>query len=344
MLHGYMSHLYSSRIFTWDSAISQHLEASSILQLQMCHIELLDAIFEGTIHLQVTIDLEMHTDQNVTLVIGLGPCAQDKCTNVQIIENTTHIIHLYIVSFQGSLGSLSPFRIAGMTRLSSPWKGDKKHTSSRAHSPSGQRNPKTRKKRNLVESFERHLVSFLIEHDLELWRPQKNEFYRRCRLHGHHLLPQVDFQPLSGPHLSQSAWISMTSMSWCFVPRCWVNALALRSIAFQLSECRPGEVRSISDLQPSPNCRKLEPSNESNTFHTIAPSHLDSLHQRRQNIHDLKHLQHGQEMPRAQNDRRMKVLHIQNVNSKTLVMSKFSIQGCIHIICMICIYIYIRIL
>ena len=68
MLHGYMSHLYSSRIFTWDSAISQHLEASSILQLQMCHIELLDAIFEGTIHLQVTIDLEMHTDLNVTLV------------------------------------------------------------------------------------------------------------------------------------------------------------------------------------------------------------------------------------------------------------------------------------
>lgn len=64
----YMSHLYSSRIFTWDSAISQHLDASSILQPQMCHIELLDAIFEGTIHLQVTIDLEMHTDQNVTLV------------------------------------------------------------------------------------------------------------------------------------------------------------------------------------------------------------------------------------------------------------------------------------
>lgn len=324
MLHGYMSHLYSSRIFTWDSAISQHLEASSILQLQMCHIELLDAIFEGTIHLQVTIDLEMHTDLNVTLV-NWSDWVHVHRTSVQMYkylktQQLTHIIHLYIVSFQGSLGSLSPFRIAGMTWLSSPWKGDKKHTSSRAHSPSGQRNPKNRNKRNLVESFERHL-----------------EFYGRCRLHGHHLLSQVDFQPLSGPHLSQSAWISMTSMSWCFVPRCWVNALALRSIAFQLSECRPGEVRSISDLQPSPSCRKLEPSNESNTFHTIAPSHLDSLHQRRQNIHDLKHLQHGQEMPRAQNDRRMKVLHIQNVNSKTLVISKFSIQGCIHIICMICI-------
>lgn len=121
-------------------------------------------------------------------------------------------------------------------------------------------------------------------------------------------------------------------MSWCFVPRCWVNALALRSIAFQLGECRPGEVRSISDLQPSPSCRKLEPSNESNTSHTIAPSHLDSLHQRRQNIHDLKHLQHGQEMPRAQNDRRMKVLHIQNVNSKKHLSFQSSVYKDVYIL------------
>ena len=100
MLHGYMSHLYSSRIFTWDSAISQHLEASSILQLQMCHIELLDAIFEGTIHLQVTIDLEMHTDLNVTLV-NWSDWVHVHRTSVQMYkylktQQLTHIIHLYI--------------------------------------------------------------------------------------------------------------------------------------------------------------------------------------------------------------------------------------------------------
>ena len=159
-------------------------------------------------------------------------------------------------------------------------KGDKKNTlldtsRPRAHSPRGQRNRKKRKKRNLVESFERCLVSFLVKHDLKLWRPKKHEFYRPCcRLHGHHLLPQVDFQPLSGPCLSfPNPQFSdpFVAGHGSFASRGWVKALALRGIAFQLSECRPGEVRSISDL---PSLSKIGAVQHFPHDRTIAPGQL----------------------------------------------------------------------